>query len=128
MNQTAAGQRASAILLHVASLPGPFEMWDLCPAAHAWVDTLVAAGARWWQVLPVGPTGFGDSPYQSLSTFAGNPNLLSPEALAEDGLLSPDELTASEMPEGPIDYGNVIAKKRMLLKAASGRFQAGAES
>jgi 4-alpha-glucanotransferase len=128
MNHTTAGQRASGILLHITSLPGPFGIGDLGPAAHAWVDTLAAAGQRWWQVLPVGPTGFGDSPYQSLSTFAGNPNLLSPQALAEDGLLSPDESTASEMPEGPIDYGNVIAKKRLLLQAASGRFQAGAES
>ena len=77
--------RSSGVLLHVTSLPGPFGVGDLGPAALRWIDTLAAAGQVWWQVLPVGPTGFGDSPYQSPSTFAGNPNLISPEVLAADG-------------------------------------------
>jgi 4-alpha-glucanotransferase len=125
MSSPASEERASGILLHLTSLPGPYGIGDLGNQAHAWVETLVAAGQRWWQVLPVGPTGFGDSPYQSLSTFAGNPNLLSPEALAEDGLLTTAELTAIEMPEGPIDYGNVIARKQQLLTLVFRRFQAG---
>src|SRR5262245_16184676 len=79
-------RRRSGILLHVTSLPGPFGIGDLGPAAHAWVDTLAAAKQSWWQVLPLGPTGYGDSPYQCFSAFAGNPNLISPELLAADEL------------------------------------------
>src|SRR5437016_3156134 len=73
--------RCAGILLHPTSLPGPFGIGDLGPAAYAWVDTLSRTGQKWWQVLPLGPTSFGDSPYQSLSTFAGNTNLLSPDGL-----------------------------------------------
>ena len=74
------------MLLHPTSLPGPFGIGDLGPAAYAWVDTLVRAGQKWWQVLPLGPTGYGDSPYQCFSAFAGNPYLISPESLVQDGL------------------------------------------
>ena len=125
MTTTPAGPRASGILLHVTSLPGPFGVGDLGPAAHRWLATLAAAGQTWWQILPVGPTGYGDSPYQSLSTFAGNTCLLSAEALAADGLLASSDLPAIEVPDGPVDYGRVIAAKRQMLATAFARFQAG---
>src|SRR3954469_5436967 len=102
--------RSSGILLHPTSLPGPFGVGDLGPAAHAWVDTLAAAGQAWWQVLPVGPTGYGDSPYQSPSTFAGNVNLISPELLEAEKLVSPDEAAACVLPPGPVDYAAVIPR------------------
>src|ERR671939_2145589 len=92
--------RASGVLLHPTSLPGPFGVGDLGPAAHAWIDTLAAAGQTWWQVLPVGPTGYGDSPYQSPSTFAGNPNLISPELLEHDRLVTAKDVAACEVPAG----------------------------
>src|SRR5215468_4652345 len=79
--------RASGVLLHVTSLPSPYGIGDLGPAAFAWVDRLHDAGQSWWQALPLGPTGYGDSPYQSLSSFAGNDLLISPELLIEDRLL-----------------------------------------
>ena len=89
-------RRTAGVLLHVTSLPGPYGIGDLGPAAHDWVRFLAQAGQHWWQLLPLGPTGYADSPYQSLSAFAGNLNLLSPEALVADGLLA--EITeASQM-------------------------------
>ena len=81
------GYRASGVLLHVTSLPSAYGIGDLGPAAFAWVDRLHEAGQRWWQALPLGPTGYGDSPYQCLSSFAGNELLISPDGLIDDGLL-----------------------------------------
>src|SRR3989449_4019634 len=85
------GYRASGVLLRVTSLPSPYGIGDLGPAAFAWVDRLHDAGQSWWQALPLGPTGYGNSPYQCLSSFAGNGLLISPELLIEDGLLKQDE-------------------------------------
>ena len=87
-------QRASGVLLHLSSLPGPIGNGDLGPRAHAFIGFLAQAGQSWWQMLPIGPTGAGDSPYQSISAFAGNPLLISLERLAEDGWLDPAELPA----------------------------------
>src|SRR5689334_10566004 len=117
--------RSSGVLLHPTSLPGPFGVGDLGPAAHNWVDTLAAAGQAWWQVLPVGPTGYGDSPYQSPSAFAGNPNLISPEALLADGLVSAADLKACEHPAGPVAFESVIGGKRQLIATARKRFPPG---
>ncbi|HYP18600.1 MAG TPA: 4-alpha-glucanotransferase [Chloroflexia bacterium] len=120
-------RRSSGILLHPSSLPGPWGIGDLGPEANAFVDFLHATGQRLWEVLPLGPTGYGDSPYQSLSAFAGNPNLVSPERLVEDGLLSPEDLAGIEpFPEGVVDFGAVIPLKRHLLQRAFERFRAGA--
>src|SRR5262252_3793238 len=85
--------RASGILLHPTSLPGPSgsDAGDLGPEARRFVDFLAEAGQRWWQMLPVGPTGFGNSPYSAQSAFAGNPNLVSVERLIEDGVLGPKD-------------------------------------
>src|SRR5262245_38508624 len=83
--------RAAGILLHVTSLPSHFGIGDLGPSAVAWIDRLAEAGHAWWQVLPLGPTGFGNSPYQALSSFAANPLVISPEKLIEDDLLTPSD-------------------------------------
>ncbi|MFO0929336.1 MAG: 4-alpha-glucanotransferase [Gemmataceae bacterium] len=111
-------QRTGGILLHPTSLAGPFGIGDVGPAAHTWVDTLAAAGQAWWQVLPLGPTGYGNSPYQSFSAFAGNPLLISPELLARDGLLTAAELSAAEAPEGQVDFDRVAVVKAELIGRA----------
>ena len=86
--------RASGLLLHLTSLPSPYGIGDVGPPALAWIDRLCEAGQSWWQALPLGPTGFGDSPYQSLSSFAGNGLLISPEWLIQDGLLNASDCEA----------------------------------
>jgi 4-alpha-glucanotransferase len=125
MTSVSSVPRSSGVLLHPTSLPGPFGIGDLGAVAHAWVGTLAGAGQRWWQVLPVGPTGYGDSPYQAPSTFAGNPNLISPELLAEWGLASREDVAACEVLAGPANYEEVIPRKRQLLRQAWERFAAG---
>src|ERR1700751_3053033 len=81
------GYRASGLLLLVSSLPSPYGIGDVGSAALAWFDRLNEAAQSWWEALPLGPTGYGNSPYQSLSSFAGNELLVSPDGLIEDGLL-----------------------------------------
>jgi 4-alpha-glucanotransferase len=115
--------RRSGVLLHPTSLPGRFGIGDLGPAARAFADFLAAAGQSVWQVLPLVPTGYGDSPYQGLGAFAGNPLLVSPEALAAEGLLEPAELEGAPA-DGPVDYGAVIAWKAARLTRAAARFAA----
>jgi 4-alpha-glucanotransferase len=117
--------RSAGVLLHPTSLPGPYGLGDLGPAVHAWIDALASAGQSWWQVLPLGPTGFGDSPYQCFSAFAGNPYLVSPELLVRDGLLQQSDLAEMQFPEGPIDYGPVIGRKQQMLLRAWQNFHAG---
>ena len=109
--------RASGILLHPASFPGPCGIGELGPAAERFADFLAASGQRLWQVLPLGPTGFGDSPYQCFSAFAGNPLLISLEQLVLDNLLPADELEQlPDFTEHFIDYGRVIDFKVPILK------------
>ncbi len=116
--------RASGILLHPTSLPGPYGIGDLGPQAHHFVDFLVDAGQSIWQVLPLGPTGYGDSPYQCFSAFAGNPLLISPDLLIEEGHLSPGDVEqAPTFPEVVVDYGPVIEYKTRLLHTAFDRFR-----
>src|SRR5262245_61441130 len=110
--------RTAGILLHPTSLPGPYGIGDLGPTAYAWVDALARAQQSWWQILPLGPTGYGDSPYQCFSAFAGNPYLISPEALAQDGLLRPASWAGVSFPDDHVDYGAVIPFKRALLQRA----------
>ena len=119
-------RRSAGVLLHVTSLPGPFGIGDLGPDAYAWIDTLARARQTWWQVLPLGPTGYGDSPYQCFSAFAGNHYLISPEFLVHDGLLEPGDLDAIDLPASTVDYGPVIALKNKLTLQALERFVAGA--
>ena len=114
--------RVSGILLHPTSLPGPFGIGDLGPEADRFVDLLEEAGQGLWQVLPLGPTGYGDSPYQCFSAFAGNPLLISPERLVQEGLLAPaDWATLPSFPEAEVDYGRVIPAKMSLLERAVDR-------
>lgn len=121
-------QRSSGILLHPTSLPGRYGIGDLGDEAHRFVDFLVSAKQRLWQVLPLGPTGYGDSPYQCFSAFAGNPLLISPDKLREDGLLTDDDLRrAPDFPADRVDYGEVISYKRDLLERAARRFQSGVD-
>ena len=116
--------RSSGILLHPTSLPGPFGVGDLGPEAWRFADFLAAAGQRVWQVLPLGPTGYGDSPYQCFSAFAGNPILISPERLAVQGLLSAADLEqAGDFPAGSVEYASVNRLKRQLLERAFTNFQ-----
>ena len=84
--------RSSGILLHITSLPGRWGIGDLGSGAYQFVDFLASAGQRLWQIMPLGPTGYGDSPYQALSAFAGNPLLISPDMLRDEGLLHEEDL------------------------------------
>ncbi len=115
--------RAGGILLHPTSLPGPYGIGDLGPQAYRFVDWLASTGCRLWQILPLGPTGYGDSPYQCFSAFAGNPYLISFDALIEDGLLTKDDF--ADMPEfnaSRVDFGLLIPWKLSLLERAYSRF------
>ena len=105
------GYRASGILLHVTSLPSRYGIGDMGPAAYGWVDRLADAGQNWWQMLPLGPTGFGNSPYQSPSSFGGNTLLISPERLVEDGLLREEDCAGASFPVGEIDFEAVTRFK-----------------
>jgi 4-alpha-glucanotransferase len=116
--------RSSGILLHPTSLPGPFGIGDLGTAAHAWIDTLARARQSWWQILPLVPTGAGNSPYQGFSAFAGNPDLISPELLVRDGLIRPDESAGISLPEGRVDYTAASSFKAGMLRRAWERFTA----
>ncbi len=115
--------RSSGILLHPTSLPGRYGIGDLGPEAFKFVDFLQETGQSVWQVLPLGPTGYGDSPYQSFSSFAGNPLLISPDLLVADGLLTADDLgEVPDFPEDRVDFGSVIDYKQRLLRRAYDNF------
>lgn len=117
-------ERKSGILLHPTSLPGKYGIGDLGVSAYEFVDFLEAAGQSLWQVLPLGETSFGDSPYQSFSTFAGNTLLLSPDVFIKEGLLSDDiALNAPSFPSDTVAYGDVISFKRRLYKQAYQNFK-----
>jgi 4-alpha-glucanotransferase len=115
--------RGSGLLLHVTSLPSAYGIGDVGPAAVKWIDKLSEAGQSWWQALPLGPTGYGDSPYQSLSSFAGNGLLISPDWLIEEKLLQKSECALASFPLASVDYGAVITFKRRLLERAWANFQ-----
>jgi 4-alpha-glucanotransferase len=111
--------RASGILLHPTSLPGRFGIGDLGDEAFRFVDCLAAAGQAYWQILPLGPTGYGDSPYQCFSAFAGNTLMISPEKLVEDGLIGEESIAERpDFPEHRVDFGQVYNWKNQLLPKA----------
>ena len=120
------GYRASGLLLHVTSLPSPYGIGDVGPASVAWVDRLHEAGQVWWQALPLGPTGYGNSPYQPLSSFAGNALLISPDWLVEDGLLRESDCEGCSFPRTVVDYDSVVPFKHRLLETAWTNFEGGA--
>jgi 4-alpha-glucanotransferase len=110
--------RFSGILAHPTSFPSPYGIGDLGKGAFEFIDFLKKSNQKLWQVLPLGPTSFGDSPYQSFSTFAGNPMLISPDILLKQNYLSFDDLENIPQFEDAINYGQVIDYKSGLLKKA----------
>jgi 4-alpha-glucanotransferase len=123
-----ADYRASGVLLHVTSLPSPYGIGDLGPTAVAWIDRLHDAGQSWWQLLPLGPTGYGDSPYQPLSSFAGNVLLISPVWLIEDGLVRPIDCCGGAVAATAVDFEAVRQFKSGLVDTAWRNFCAGRRS
>ena len=121
-----ADYRASGVLMHVTSLPSPYGIGDVGPSAIAWIDRLHEAGQRWWQALPLGPTGYGDSPYQLLSSFAGNVLLISPDWLIEDRLLSASDCAGLSFSATTVEFDAVKQFKYALLETAWRNFSAGA--
>jgi 4-alpha-glucanotransferase len=120
------GYRSSGVLLHVTSLPSPYGIGDVGPGARTWVDRLREARQGWWQALPLGPTGYGNSPYQSLSSFAGNGLLISPDDLVADGLLRASDVEGTAFSKTSVDYDAVIAFKQGLLEKVWTNFHSGA--
>lgn len=118
--------RGAGLLVHVTSLPSPYGIGDFGPVAFEWVDRLAATGLGVWQVLPLGPMGFGNSPYQLVSTFAGNEYLISPERLMADGLLSAADCGGQSFPVGAVDYDAVKTFKNRLHERAWQHFHGGA--
>ena len=121
------GYRSSGILLHVTSLSSPYGIGDLGMPAFDWIDRLHDAGQSWWQGLPLGPTGYGNSPYEPLSSFAANGLLLSPDSLVLEGLLNPADC-AVNFPADVVDFDLVIPFKEKLLEQVWANFRAGARS
>ena len=113
-------KRGAGILLPVSSLPSPYGIGTFGRAAYDFVDELVRAGQSYWQVLPVGPTSFGDSPYQSFSAFAGNPYFIDLDTLADDGLLDRSELQSIDWgtDADDVDYAKIYNNRYRILKKA----------
>lgn len=116
--------RGSGILLHISSLPGPYGIGTLGKSARKFADFLDGAGQKYWQMLPVGPTGFGDSPYQSFSTFAGNPYFIDLDTLVEEGLLTNEDIdnNISAIDDTKVDYGKLYIERYKILKTAYENF------
>ena len=116
-------ERSSGILLPLFSLPSPYGIGTMGLAAYDFADLLHAAGQRYWQMLPLGPTSYGDSPYQSFSSYAGNPYLIDLDLLIEDGLLTEQEVCDRDWGEDPrhVDYGKLYENRLDLLKKAAER-------
>ena len=116
-------ERASGVLLHPTSLPGPYGIGEIGPEAYRFIDVLQATGQHLWQILPLGPTSFGDSPYQSPSTFAGNPLWISFDLLIQDKLLTKAQLKHfPAFPADKVDFGPVIAARFAVLKKVCASF------
>lgn len=116
--------RASGLLLHVTSLPSPYGIGDLGPSAFSWIDRLHDASQSWWQSLPLGPTGYGNSPYQPMSSFAGNEMVISPGSLIRDGLLKETDCEG-HFSSDVVNYEAVIPSKTRLLQLAWKNFKSG---
>ena len=115
--------RSSGVLLHPTSLPGPFGIGDFGPEAYAFADFLAASGQSIWQVLPLGPTGYGDSPYACYSAFAGNTLLISPEQLTTEWLLEKSDWVGTSLPAERVEFGRVHEVKDALLRKAYERYK-----
>ena len=114
------GRREAGILMHITSLPGGYGIGDLGPSAYEFAHQLKTAGATLWQMLPLGPTGYGNSPYAQRSSFAGNELLISPDMLRMEGLLDDEDLMgAPDFPEGHVDFQTVEEWKLPLIRKAA---------
>ena len=118
--------RTSGVLMHLTSLSSPHGIGTMGQAARDFADFLVESGQSWWQILPIGPTSYGDSPYQSFSTFAGNPYLIDLDELARDGLLRREEYETEHWGDDPasVDYGLMYEKRYPVLRHAVSRLLA----
>ena len=121
--------RESGILMHITSLPGPYGVGTMGKSAYSFVDFLKKAGQSYWQILPLTPTSYGDSPYQSCSTFAGNHYLIDLDMLVKEGLLKEEELTAIEWcdRENKVNYGTLYNNRLKVLRLAFNRFESNEE-
>src|SRR3954469_6081847 len=115
-------KRCAGVLLHTTSLPGPHGIGDFGPAAFEFVDWLVCAGQSVWQLLPTTPIGPGDSPYQSVSAFAGSPLMVALEPLVARGWLAPPVLPAGGFNAGRVDYARVVPWRLAQLRLAAAGF------
>ena len=117
--------RASGILMHLTSLPGPYGVGTMGKTAYSFIDFLEKSGQRYWQILPLTPTGYGDSPYQSCSAFAGNPYLIDLDMLAREGLLEEKEIAERNWGDDPekVDFGLLYENRLGLLRKAYGRYE-----
>src|ERR1700739_2907127 len=115
-------ERSSGLLLHISSLPSYGGIGDLGPAAYAFADFLASAKQRLWQVLPLSPTGYGNSPYAAVSAFAGNTLLFSLELLADRGWIDTERLEGLPGRTGNVDFAAVAAKKLPLIEEAARNF------
>ena len=113
-------ERGSGVLLHITSLPSPYGIGTLGRCAYEFIDFLKRAGQKYWQILPISPTGFGDSPYQSYSTFAGNPYLIDLDMLSESGKLNPETYRNINWGDNSefADYGKLFENRFKVLKEA----------
>lgn len=115
--------RSSGILLHPTSFPSRFGIGDLGSEAYQFIDFLAKSYQQYWQVLPLGPTGYGNSPYASYSAMAGNPLLISPERLRDAGLLADEDFALPDFPLDKVDFDQVAPIKIQLLKKACENFR-----
>ena len=117
--------RSCGVLMHITSLPSPYGIGTFGAEAEAFVDWLKENGQKYWQVLPLGPTGYGDSPYQSFSTFAGNPLLIDLDDLVENGMLTKEQCAEADYGADPsfVDYEKVYRTKTKLLEEAFTHFE-----
>ena len=116
------GKRSNGILMHITSLPSEYGIGDFGPEAYRFVDKLHDSLCNYWQLLPLGPTGYGNSPYAARSTFAGNELLISPDLLYRDGYLDKEDLVHPEFPDDRVDFSLVTEWKLPLLKKAAKNF------
>lgn len=122
-------ERQSGVLMHISSLPGQYGIGSMGQSAYDFVDFLVRTKQRYWQILPLGTTSYGDSPYQSFSAFAGNTNFIDLDILIEQGLLFPEDLEGKSFGSNPsqVDYAQLFQVRRPILEAAVARFKEKAE-
>ena len=113
-------KRASGLLLPVTSIPSKYGIGCFSKEAYQWIDQLKEAGQSYWQILPLAPTSYGDSPYQSFSSFAGNPYFIDLEQLIEEGVLTAEECDAVDFGAHPnyVDYGKIYENRYTLLRKA----------